>query len=392
MSIKKIERKESMLTEEEQRILEACAIYMPKKAVYNYNGEIDGNAEKIDEIKGELRDVQKNTLDSEMKRRKITELKQRLCDAEDKRRISKKNFNLMAFEIYKQDYMPSSRKDTFWRNVKDVEKILSKSHTFNNLILKDTAVRRELIVLYYILISVMPLINHNHQKTISAYNEKIANDPYYIKEATPPKVISQLKFDIARTEYCFNKDKYCKGQYLVQNYQEIEADRNLFECLVDALKIVKESNTTESFIIGLVQIILSYSFDQGIKNIAKFDSKSNQLLLNKSSYLKELDVIIEKWTEDQDLVIRKIILELFDLKIVPEIAKSIIHDSKKMEELNLSYLNIEKMSTQELQRYIDLDCDRLKRTELEDKLSSLGRIDSYFKKLCDEKRKELWGI
>lgn len=383
--------KELLLTEKEQQLLENCAIYMPKKAKYNINGEIDKNVERIDELKGTLRDVQEKIPDSEMKRKKIKKLRIFLEATEKKRMESKKLYNYMVFEVYKQEYMPTSRKDTFWRNVKEIEKILSKSFTFKSLTSNNAVVRKEMLVLYYIFICLMPAINHNHQRSIDSYNKRISHNPYHIKEATPPKVVSQLKFDIDKTDYFFERDKYTKGQFLFQNYYEIEADRSLFECLLDSLRIVKESKTMETFINGLAKRIVSFSLDQGIKSIAKFDSENTLFFSGGNHYLKKWDAIIDKWDKDQDLLVRKIILELFDLKITPEVSKSIIHDEEKLKELNLAYLNIEKMSSCELQRYIDLDCDRLKRAELEDKLSSLGRIDSYFKKLCEKKRIELWG-
>lgn len=390
MSGKTINHKELILTEKEQRILESCAVYIPKKAIYNVNGEIDKNVEKIDEIKGELRDVQKGMLDSKMKRDKITELERCLSDAEDKRKISEKNFCYMAFEVYKQNYMPTSRKDTFWRNVKDIDKILSKSSTFNRLISNDRAIREELIILYTIFICVMPSINHNHQEKIKWYNEKIAKNPYYVKEKTPPKVVSQLKYDIDKTEYCFEKENYSKGQYLFQNYQEIEADRSLFDCLMDALKIIKESNKIESFINKMVQRVLLYSLDRGIKNVSNFETENNLLLFKDNPHLKVLDEIIKNWSKDQDLLVRKIILELFDLKIVPEIAEAIIHDPEKMKDMDLFYLRVEEMSEADLIAYIDQKHNQLEKAHIEDKLSCLGVIDSYFKKVCERKRNDLW--
>lgn len=386
-------KKELVLNQTEQNLLAQCALYIPKVAAYNKEGELDINYLTLLEIRGELREIQKNcdSADSQ-KEGMIQALEEEEENAKAEREKSKVFYHFKGVQLFKEENLPSSKRDTFWKGIKMIDKILSKSKTIDELKIEPKETRPELLVTYILFSSIVQLINHDHRDRIEAYNKKIKENPYMRKEKTPPKVVSQLNFDIARTEYVYSKEKYSKGEYLIQNYEEIQADRNLFDCLIECVNLVSKKQSIEQLMNEIAKTIKKTFEKRGVKNFVPTKLHFVDAKNKDKKRIRTLNNILKEWTKEQDLIVRRVIMDIFDLKISSEVVEKILHDPIKIKEMRLNWIRLDEMKNADLEELLNTTIDTKVRFEVEDKLSALKLLDSYFKKENDRYIDEIWKV
>lgn len=300
----------------------------------------------------------------------MTKLKNELERTKKESDELKLQYPYLGIELFYKSNNSTSRKDTFYRSIFTVDKIMKKTVAIDNIKGKSN----ELVLLYLLFTSIALIINANHRDAIEKYNNQ--------KIATPPKVVSQLAYDVDRTNYQFEKDRYTKGEFLFQNYKEIESDHLLFVLMLKLLRAIKESNSIEQ-LLKIIQNNLQKFIEKNYPN-RKITNISFSLSQKIKKDLESLDSTIKNWTQEQDVLIRQVILEIFDLKLSRSAVEDLLWHSEKVEKFD-SFLPVLKEMNQEK---LQINLKRLKkneRVELEDKLQALCLLDSYYTKKMKKK-------
>lgn len=295
-------------------------------------------------------------------------------------------------ELYKKDgeKINSSKAFRFINEISSIQKILSKSCSVNKLVKENDCVRSELLVLFIFLTALFPIINHNNQKQIEKINKiQLTNKE---KKAISKKFVSQLMSDVERTKYFYSKDGYSKEEFLFQNDKEIEADQELFCCLLSLLTAIHEADSIENLMNKIAQIVVTYSSKYPK---LKYTISSERLKLKSTKpsdikNVKRLNEIVKNWTTEQDDKIREVFLELFDLKIEKSLGDKILHDPQKSRDFDTFLASFKELD--EMQMLMNLKrLTEKESTEMLDKLNALNLLDSFYKKESKRHKKELWG-
>lgn len=378
------------LSNEEMELLQQSALYATDKRVYNKDGLEDPIVITIKDYRDEIRELKTN---KEANNDRVIEKKKELKAANIKRELKKALYNYGRIEFYKKagDGIASSRKKTFEAEVKSIQKILSKSALANKIAeKKDDGIRIELLVLFLIFTGIYPIIKHNNQKALETINEKIQNNE--VEKVSIEKFASQLMGDVDRTKFVFNKERYSKGEFLFQNYKELEADQELFDCLLELLKEVHDAELIEDLMKRIASQGAEYSEKYPVLKYSVYKEelriKDNKPQDQKN--IEQLNGMVKNWTSEQDDTARQILLELFDLKIDKKLRDEILGDRDKIDKMDILLSSFTKLNEEQ----ISVQLDRLKKKEkieLTDKLTALDLLESYYKKESERQKQELWS-
>lgn len=387
----------------EIQLLKEVTLYMPQKGMFNRKGEINEIKEELISISRKINKLDKKKNNSEIEE---FEFKDLLSEKEAlKQELKEQKKQALTNPDYIYDYkgieylktgnrtLNTSRKDAFENVLQSVDNMLQKSsYNYEKMVEKqnkdDLTVRGEVVILYLIFSSVYPFINHEYKKKIEEFNKRIVENPtpYNRGEATPPKLVSQIKFDVDRTKYCYAENKYSKGEFLYQNAEEIKGDRALFDCLLDCLAEVTISYGSEQMMKRIADIVIN-SFEErtGMKVIV-----GNLDRMNFSDGKKYVDEIIRKWDKENDETVRNIILEVFDVNLADELITEILGSTEKKQKFDAALNVFDREHPDKILNAIESMAGVEQRLELEDKLKSLKLIDSYYKTKSKKHQDELF--
>lgn len=381
-------RKELVLTDKEQKILETYAIYIPRRNCYDREGNVNQTEKDIETLTSELKSL--NEEKSNIDLANSEEIKKIEKIIRQKRGEISKNKSLFEYQGIERLKIPmvyTSRRDVFWKNIRLIDGIYQYTIYHKESIKNDFDYIK--IMFYIVFSSIIPIIKSNRQKKIKQYNRFMQmTNRIYDRKQPIPKAVSQIAFDVENIKYQFEVDRYNKGEFLYQNAKEIEADQLLFDFLLETLEVIKDSQNMDELMDKLSKEVVKFAIISNKKVVI-----SNEFFIvhrSNKNYQDIMEPILANWNVEDDHKLRSIFLEIFDVKLSKELKDEILgSDSDKVDE-EVRMIRNRCRTPEEIKLYLNNTYLKEKRIEITDKLCSLELLDSYFKESSEFQQQKLW--
>lgn len=150
----------------------------------------------------------------------------------------------------------------------------------------------------------MSIINFlEHKYKIQGYSN---NTPYGQRNTQNQKFYSsQILYDIDRLVIDKSKNGYTKGEFLIQNYSELEADSSLFDFSMAFLTFLKKENNICNVMISLANSSIKSFKLRGIDNVICVE----YFITREISMVGELNNKLHEWNKEKDKKLRRIFLD-----------------------------------------------------------------------------------